>query len=45
MKSKNDHAYKIAYLKCTLNLNSNSTNEAFLLNRGREHEGQIRVGI
>ena len=31
MKSKNDHAYKIAYLKCTLNLNSNSKNEAFSL--------------
>ena len=32
IKSKNDHAYKIAYLKCTLNLNSNSKNEPFLLN-------------
>ena len=38
--SKNDHAYKIAYLKCTLNLNSNSKNEAFSLNRNRENEGQ-----
>ena len=30
--AKNDHAYEIAYLKCTLNLNSNSKNEAFSLN-------------
>ena len=40
IKSKYDHAYKIASLKCTLNLNSNSKNEAFSLNRGRENEGQ-----
>ena len=41
-KSKNDHAYKIAYLKCTLNLNSNSKNEAFslIINISRVNEGQ-----
>ena len=40
VKSKNYHAYKIAYLKCTLNVNSNPKNEAFSLNRSRENEGQ-----
>ena len=35
------HAYKIAYLRCTLNLNSNSKNEAFSLNISPENEGQI----
>ena len=40
IKAKTDHAYKIAYLKCTLNLNSNSKNEAFSLNRSRENKGQ-----
>ena len=40
IKSKYDHAYKTAYLKCTLNLNSNSKNEAFSLSRNRENEGQ-----
>ena len=40
LKSKYDHAYKIAYLKCTLNLNSNSKNEAFSSNRSRENEDQ-----
>ena len=29
------------FLKSTLNLNSNSKNEAFSLNRSRENEGQI----
>ena len=37
IKSKNDHTYKIAYLKCTLNLNSKSKNEAFSLNISREN--------
>ena len=32
MKSKIGQAYKIAYLKCTLKLNTNSKNEAFLFN-------------
>ena len=40
IKSKNDHAYKIAYLKFTPNLNSNSENETFSFNRSRENEGQ-----
>ena len=40
IKSKNDHAFKIGYLKCTHNLNSNSKNEAFSLNISRENEGQ-----
>ena len=40
IKSKNDHAYKVAYLKCTLNLKSNSKNEAFSLNISQENEGQ-----
>ena len=31
---------KTAYLQCTLNLNSNSKNEAFSLNICRENEGQ-----
>ena len=31
IKSKIDHAHKFACLKCTLNLNSNSNNEAFSL--------------
>ena len=33
LKSKNDHVYKIAYLNCTLKLNSNSKNEVFSLKR------------
>ena len=33
--------HRIAYLKCTLNLNSNSKNEALSLNISRENEGQI----
>ena len=36
IKSKTDRAYKIAYLKCTLNLNSNSKNEAFSLIEAKE---------
>ena len=30
----------LSYLQCTLNLNTNSKNEAFLFNRSPENEGQ-----
>ena len=39
-ENENDHACEIAHLKSTLNLNSNSKNEAFSLNIRRENEGQ-----
>ena len=37
IKWKIDHAYKITPLKCILNLNTNSKNEAFLFNKSREN--------
>ena len=40
LKSKIDDAYKIAYLKCALNMNANSKNEAFSFNSRWENEGQ-----
>ena len=46
MKSKNDHAKKSLYLKCTVNLNSNSKNEVFSLHRALENdEGRFNGGF
>ena len=43
IKSKNDHAYKIAYLKCTLNLKSNSKKEAFSLKKAEKMKAKVGI--